>query len=410
MSEARARIEAIATALAGAAREPLTNLAVGKAGIALCLAHAGRALGRDDLGEAALDCLSDAMAAPHPAPAFAGGAFGVAWVAEQLIALGAETEADGGDDDVNAVADAYLDARLARDDAEDDYDLFNGWVGLGVYALARTHRPGGGERLAAVIARLRRMARPSGRGVTWFRTVEMLPPDSRPMFPAGHGNLGTSHGHAGVLGFLADVVAHTRAVPGALALLDDAASGLVAFHRGGDGRAFAGVLDPDGRELIATPTDWRYGDTGLESWSYGDLGRALPLLAAARLLGRSDLADLALAIARDAAARAAPDTNPWAGLCQGRAGVAYLLARLFDACGDELFRIRSEQWYRATWELFDAQGGVTAYLARRDDRFDGRGPGLLEGLAGLGLAALATLSREPPRWETALAIGATAAS
>jgi hypothetical protein len=406
----RARASAIAIALTTGAKEPLANLAVGKAGIALYLGHAGRVLGRDDFSEAALDWLTDALAAPHPAPAFAGGVFGVAWVAEQLIALGAETEVDG--DDVNAVADAYLDARLARDDAEDDYDLFNGWVGVGVYALARTHRPGGKERLAAVIARLRRMARPSGRGVTWFRTVEMLPPDSRPMFPAGHGNLGTSHGHAGVLGFLADVVAHARDLPGAIELLDDAATGLVAYHRPGAGRAFAGVLDPDGRALIATPTDWRYGDTGLEGWSYGDLGRALPLLATARLLGRADLGDLALAIARDAVARAAPGTNPWTGLCQGRAGVAYLLARLHDAHGDELFRIRSGEWYRATWELFDSQGGVTAYLARRDDRFDGRGPGLLEGLAGLGLAALATLSpsREPPRWETALAVGATAVS
>src|SRR5262249_20100745 len=158
---------AIAAALVAQAREPLANLAVGKAGIALFLAHAGRALGRADLGEAGLDWLADAMAAPHPAATFAGGAVGVAWVADQLIALGAEADAG---DDVNAAADHYLDARLARDDPEDDYDLFNGWVGLGVYALGRIDRPGGRDRLAAVVARLRLMAQPSGRGVTWFRT------------------------------------------------------------------------------------------------------------------------------------------------------------------------------------------------------------------------------------------------
>ncbi len=292
----------------------------------------------------------------------------------------------------HAPADSLLDTILGARTRRYDHDLFNGWVGLGVYALARREAEGGRDRLVRLVERLAATARRDELGVTWFRTPDLLPDDSRPPFPRGHYNLGVSHGQAGVIGFLADVLAADPTLPGAAALLDDAVAWLLPRRRPGSGRAFPPMLDPDGIVRAGRRERWLYGDSGLESWAYGDLGHATALLAAGRVRRRPDWEAAALEVARVAAVRTSPGEVPWAGFCSGRAGIAYLLDRLHRASGEALFGEAAARWIRAAWMLHP--------MLEDDD--------LTYGRAGLGLAttALGTPGTQP--WETAFAVGATA--
>ena len=362
------------------AREPLprSSLYIGEAGVALCLGLASRALDDAELWDAAITRLGLVLEQPSRLSSFAGGFFGELWVGEMFALLGV---------DIDLEVDEALDARIAARDAE--YDLLNGWAGIAVYALARRAKPGGAERLAGVIGQLDRTARREGGGVTWFRDVETLPQDSRAQFPRGHYNLGIDHGHAGVIGVLADV---TAAGDDAAALLDDAVAWLLAQRRAGPGRVFPALIDPELGELVGRPDAHLFGDTGRESWSYGDLGIATALLAAARVRRRSDWEATALEIARRTAAQLAVTDQPWADFGGGRAGLAYLFTCLHRATGDGAFAAAAREWLEAAW------------AGLRDDLTST----VMTGIAGIGLATIAALHDRATPWETAFGVGATA--
>jgi hypothetical protein len=371
------------------AREPIakSSLFIGEAGVALYLALAARELDDAKLWEASHAHLARALEQPSRLATFAGGHFGEMWVGEMFARVGA---------DVDVSVDEALDARLAS--SGDEFDLLNGWAGIAVYALAR------GSRVAEVVARLERLARRDRDGVTWFRSFDMLPDDSRAMFPRGHWCLGIDHGQAGVIGVLADVVASgvdaPVASPGSAGarsnakrceeMIDDAVAWLLAHRRSAPGRAFPALIDPELGEVSGRPDAPLFGDTGRESWSHGDLGIATALLAAARVRRRADWEAIALDVAERAVARIHPGDHDWADLCDGRAGIAYLLACLHRATGR--FETAARDWLEAAW------AGISDQLTST----------MMTGITGIGLVTIAALHDRAEPWETMLGSGATA--
>src|SRR5439155_18851690 len=123
-----------------------------------------------------------------------------------------------GEEDPNAEVDAALLDYLDQSPWTGEYDLIDGLVGVGVYALERVQRSGfrvqgsglgsksksaihpnrslsghpatGRRLLARVVERLGELAVRDGRGISWFTPPEHLPLWHRERCPGGYFNLG----------------------------------------------------------------------------------------------------------------------------------------------------------------------------------------------------------------------------
>jgi hypothetical protein len=117
---------------------------------------------------------------------------------------------------------------------QDDYDLFNGLVGLGVYALERLAsmpditRPLAVRILERVVDHLRATAEHKPVGATWWRGPERMSLHDVKKMPEGGYNLGLAQGVAGVAAFLARTCDAGVAVDRARPLLDEAIRWLLA--------------------------------------------------------------------------------------------------------------------------------------------------------------------------------------
>jgi lantibiotic modifying enzyme len=363
--------------------EQLSALAPGQEqGASLANGHAGQAVffsyldalrpGRGHAAQAAalLDLATTAVAETPMEPSLYEGFTGVAWALEHLAPRG---------EDVSADLDAALLELLGHSPWSSAYDLVEGLVGLGVYALERLTRPSGPPLLERVVERLGELARPHGPGLTWWTSPEWMRPGLRAHHPEGWFNLGVAHGVPGVMGVLGAACAHGVAAERARPLLEGAVHWLLAQEQPGEEGGFPSWMEPGGGR----------GPVARTAWCYGDPGVAAVLLAVARALGVPDWEARALTLARRAAARRPERTRVAdAGLCHGAAGLGHLLHRVAHTTGDEALAGAARAWLEHALEL------------RRPVHEDG--PGLLTGVAGTGLALLAAVGGEEPGWDKVL--------
>jgi hypothetical protein len=138
------------------------------------------------------------------------------------------------------------------------------------------------------------------------------------------------------------------------------------------------------------------------------------MLVAARASGDVELEKLAVELALLAAARPADAAGVRdAGLCHGSAGLGHLFNRLYQETGEPRLAEASRRWFQAALEFRQPGVGLAGYRAFTMDeagiqegwRDDG---GLLEGVAGIGLALLGALSDFEPAWDRVLMLSAPA--
>ncbi|HRG96597.1 MAG TPA: lanthionine synthetase C family protein, partial [Polyangiaceae bacterium] len=300
------------------------SLAGGLSGVALVHASLDDAFpgaGHAACAEHALERALEQLARAPLGPGLHSGLAGVGWVLANLVG-GADDE-----DDPCAAVDSALAGVLEPATWTDPYDLIEGLVGLGVYALERAPRPAAKRLLARIVDHLGRTARHEPPGVAWWSDPEWVPPEWRTI-PHPDWNLGVAHGVPGVIALLgrvvaADVDAPTRAK--ARRLLEGAVAWLLAQELPlGAGGCFAHAVAPG---LPRAPAR--------VAWCYGDPGIAAALLIAARAAREPAWAQAAIRVARSAASRAEASTGVVdAGLCHGAAGVAHIFHRLSRATDD----------------------------------------------------------------------------
>lgn len=382
------------------------SLAGGAAGLALFygyLAKAAEAAGERHTARSDqfLEQAIEALATTPMRPALYSGFTGVAWAAEHLNRLVNEEEWQAGgadDEDMSEEIDASLLTALAAP-WTGDYDLINGLVGFGVYALERVPRPSAVRCLEAIVDRLAETAKSIGDGVTWFTPPELLPSFNRQQTPNGYYNLGVAHGVPGVIALLADACRRSIRPERTRPLLEGAVRWVVSQHlTERRGACFPSWVEP-GIETQPSRLAWCYGDPGI----------AATLLYAARSIGMEEWERTALDIASHAA-RAAPEDSRVldVGLCHGALGLAHLYNRIHQAGGGELFADAARLWYRLGLEMRRPVGGIAGFeawlpgpgmqLGWRTD------PGFMTGAAGVGLALLAGLTFIEPEWDRLLLV------
>ncbi|MDN5916019.1 MAG: lanthionine synthetase C family protein [Pseudonocardia sp.] len=347
------------------------SLGNGSTGLALVhswLAEATGAAAHRERATSYVVHAQEAVRTRRTSAALYGGFPGVALAVELL----------GGGERLAAV-DSALVRGLSRSPWRGHFDLISGLAGVGVFALARLHRPDGARLCELVVDRLAESGVARGSGIVWHTPAAWMLPETAADYPQGYDNLGMAHGSPGVIAFLAGCLGRDIATDRARALLD---------------AAVAWVLDQQLDSSGARFPVWRSpGDAPRPSrtaWCYGDPGVAAALLLAGRGAARPDWAELAVEVALEAAARPPDRTGVVdASLCHGAAGLAHVLARMHQLTGVPALADAAHPWYERAIEL----------PVRELDNV-----GFLTGTGGVALALLAAVEPAEPTWDRTLAL------
>lgn len=368
----------------------------GYAGMALFFAFKARsnaAASRD--ASDARACLERAIhQASELPPTLYRGFVGVAWTVASLPelagALGVEVL-----EHVDELLHELIDWQ-ASTDATWAYDLFNGLVGIGVYALARGG-PSGDRLLCGVVELLRRCSHAIRGGLAWARTASQLPNALSARFPEGRVDVGVAHGCAGVLGLVTAVNRAASAHEPARALARGAIQFLLALvrdHPGADWPPVVGVVDA--RPLLAPP-----GTPGPTSWCNGGFGIVSVLCTATARHGTEAERVMARTMARRMT-EVEPPPKIEAGLCHGALGIAHIFARFYHQTTDCIFRDAAIRWTRVAFATQTPGTGIAGWQALGHDGVLRAQPGLLIGASGMGLALLALATDVSPGWDRLL--------
>lgn len=272
-----------------------------------------------------------------------------------------------------------------------DYDLMNGLVGFGVYALERGEA---GRALAVrVLDRLERCATGHGEGLAWFTSPDLLPAKHLEAAPDGYWNLGIPHGIPGAIALLARYVAHGIEPARARALLD----GAVTFVRSVPSPRAGGRFPPwlPNHKPISTRL----------AWCYGDLGVAAALIGAGIHAREPAWRREGLALAHACAARTLAEAHFHdASLCHGAAGIAHVFHRMARATRDQTLAIAARAWIVETLRMqsnVPIAGYPRVFEAAGELRYE-EDATLLTGCTGVALALHGAISEVEPRWDRLL--------
>jgi lantibiotic modifying enzyme len=367
------------------------GLMTGRAGLAVFFAYLAEAGLHQDAEELAWDFLdeSEAGLTEHwMGASLCEGFTGIAWAHAHLYQVLSHARDRGELKDL----DEALIGLLLDWPSPDHYELLYGMVGVGVYALERLPRPRARRMLRLIVDRLEESAQRMTDGIAW------LSPQT-PGSPGREYNLGMSHGIPGVIGFLARVVAARVEPRRAFSLLRESvrwlrAQRLPPEHGGG----FPAVIS---RGESPAPTR--------VAWCYGDPGVAAALLAAARVLEQPDLEQEAIELALSAAARPPSESLiADAGICHGAAGLGQLYNRFFQMTSHPALGAAARDFFAQAIEFRRPGTGIAGYApapapgSEDASAIDQNDPGLLSGVAGIGLALLAATTPVPPAWDRLL--------
>jgi len=429
------------------------TLAGGAAGAALFFAYrAGRgggpvAAADSDAAALLLERCTEALATTPLAPDLYGGFSGVAWTAEHLYSSRFAAAATENPRSAAAAAPTSPGTETPRtpetpettetteDDAEDpleeidaallryldhspwtaDYDLIRGLAGFGVYALERLPRPSAVACLTKIVDRFAETAEHGPQGTTWHTAPELLPDWQRATFPRGYYNLGVAHGVPAVVAMLGA----TAAAVGRMGAAGDPAAADLAerartLAEGASRWLLAQQLPPGSASRFGTTfsAETPPPQRSRLAWCYGDPGIAAALLVTARARGDAALEQLAIELALESGNRPAEASGVRdAGLCHGSAGLAHLFNRMYQETGEPRLAAISRRWFEHALDFRQPGRGLAGYLAFQfeDDGVTEKwraDPGLLEGVAGIGLALLGGLGDFEPAWDRVFMLSA----
>ncbi len=211
-------------------------------------------------------------------------------------------------------------------------------------------------------------------------------------------NLGLSHGLASIIAVLSKIYIATESLL-AKELLLDSVKCLMCTKRSFDRNSlFPNYIFKNTKPISVKTISSRL------AWCYGDLGISVAIWHASQALRRKDLEEEAKEILQHSAMRLDLDQNGVidAGLCHGTAGIAHIYNRMYGYTGVEELRGASEYWFDQTLKMACFKDGLAGYKAWHGSLGWESEPGLLEGIAGIGLAMISAVSDIEPAWDECL--------
>jgi lantibiotic modifying enzyme len=371
------------------------SLSRGDAGLAVMFAYLSQSTDDARCEELAIERLEASIAvfAQQPFhPALFSGMTGAAWALAHL----SDAE-DRADDDMFTMVDERLRRLLAANSPLDEYDLINGLVGIGVYALERLPSRIAAGFLARIVEILGDRAVETAGGLTWRTPKARWQACERERPHELHANLGVAHGVPGIIGLLAHTALQGVKTDQCCSLLEGAVPWLL------DQQLPTSAV---GRFAYATSSPGEPTPARL-AWCYGDLGIAPVLLTASKATGNIAWRHEAVELGLVAGARSLESSGVQdPGLCHGAAGAGHIFNRLYQATGHPTLLAAARRWFGealSQWNMRPGIGGFSALARGADGEAEWVDDvGLLEGAAGVALALQAATTSVEPKWDRML--------
>jgi len=368
------------------------GLMAGKSGIILFLVNHAKIFRCEESAELAFKMLNSTIEDvynKHETFTFSDGLAGIGWLLTHLVKYDMiEFDADNGLEDI----DKPLAQMMKLDLAQGNYDLLYGGIGYGMYFLGRYAQDKNPEYLRNAIDGLEQISLDDKKGGIYWETDIHLE-------KVIHGiNLGMAHGMPGIIAFLSKLQELGIEKERCIRLLDGAMYFLLTCKQ-----------DPS--HYRSCFPNWISKGSPAPSrlaWCYGDPGVGLAFLHAAEAAEYKPWEKEYNKLFKTNSSRRSlkDDYILDAGLCHGSAGLAQVFNHIFQKTKDQEFQETAAFWILKTMEMANHRDGLAGFKAYRPPKSGDwtSEAGLLEGLAGIGLALMTAVSNEDTEWDACLMI------
>ncbi len=364
----------------------------GKAGLACFYAYYADWSGNRVFDSLAADMIEQELnpAAGHvPELRFSNGLSGLAWLIHHLTATGMfQWDTTSVFDELDPHLYPYMLAEMLAG----HYDYLHGALGVALYFLRQPGSDKYRPHLEELVSELDKMAvREDDGSIKWKSVLDEKTNKS------GY-NLSLSHGMASIILILSKIYAE-------------------GISEQMTGQLIKGSLMyvnkqklPSGEFLSVFPSwakeSMQESEQSRLAWCYGDLGIGLAYMQAGEILPESSYKTDGLSILLSTALRRDLEENNVfdAGLCHGASGLALIYNVLYQTTLLTVFREAAMYWLDICLNMAIHDDGSAGYKAWHHPDYGGwqNSPGLLDGVAGIGLSLLSFVSVREPTWAGSL--------
>jgi len=142
------------------------------------------------------------------------------------------------------------------------------------------------------------------------------------------------------------------------------------------------------------------------AWCYGDLSIGYVLKLIADHEGNSKLKEISNVVLTSTLQRKHLKSEGVmdACFCHGTSGIAHIYNRLYNLTEDERYNAVHKYWIEKTLENMVNHDGIAGYKLYVHENYGGsqNSLGILEGVTGVGLVLLSSISEFEPMWDECL--------
>ncbi len=275
-------------------------------------------------------------------------------------------------------------------------DLFTGGLGACLFFLEIFYDGFDKKYIEYYIDEIQQQAESEGDCIKWSTTFYS---DGKPTNERIY-NLGLAHGIPSIISVLSMMYEVGIRKDACQKLLKDSINWVLNQELPSTflSRFSLGVMKNNPKELSQLPSRL--------AWCYGDLGIASAIWMAGISTSNEEWKKKAVEIMLHASKRRDLKENSVidAGLCHGTSGIAHIFNRFYQATKIEEFKEAAIYWFNETLNMAKFEDGLAGYKTWMGEDYGGwqNSSGLLEGTAGIGLALLAAISYEEPKWDRCL--------
>lgn len=363
------------------------NLLGDKSGVALFLFYMYKLTERDECNNKAFDLLEDVIDIQEAYEIIPASVSKYGWLLNHLNKHGfIEAEVADYFEEINLSLFEFMQRSLQKD----NYDFLHGSLGIAHYFLTVENQTNKHFLMEFAGNFYKSALQNENGGLKWISVLDF---DSK---KKGY-NISMSHGISSIISVFSKI--YSKGIEKGITsrLVEGAVSYLLNQK-----------LPPNQYNSI-------YPNFALEStdklhssrlaWCYGDLGISVALWHASQALGRKDWEQEAVDTILHASKRRGLVENGVvdAGLCHGTAGIAHIFNRMYGYTGLEELKEASNYWFAETLKMARFEDGLAGFKAwQGNERGWVNEPGLLEGIAGIGLALISAVSDIEPAWDECL--------
>jgi class I lanthipeptide synthase len=374
------------------------GLLTGRTGIALFFYYYSKFVDDDKYSQLAnniIDGIFEDINNSEVLHTYCNGLAGTGWTLEHLVQLGF---IENDTDELLSDMDEFLQQVMINDTQNGYFDYLHGGIGYGLYFLNRsgdTHMSQ--SYLMQLVNELERLAQKDEMG--GLKWLSLINSETRQM---GF-NLSLSHGISSIIAFLSklnskidiDPTVHEQGKKKMLYLLNEAVEYLL--NQTND-------ITISATYFPGWVCDQESSQYSRLAWCYGDLGTAIALWHASQSTKNKEWQKKSIDVLLHTAQRrdVIKESIRDAGMCHGASGLAHSFNRMHQYTGIGAFKEAAIYWFDHTLKMAHFDDGFAGYKAWHGKTGWHPLTGLLEGISGIGLALISSVSDIEPKWDESL--------